>query len=146
MAKTKTTGFYFRCSPEEMAWIERGMAQTGISNKSAYLRKMAIDGHVFVLDSPALNEIGRLLRITTNNVNQLAKRVNSGGEAYRQDIDDVNNQLTAIRENFGEVLTELSAIDGKPGKRFTLPPTIREASVAPELPEYNQIAEKSEVV
>jgi hypothetical protein len=139
MAKTKTTGFYFKCSPEEMAWIERGMAQTGISNKSAYLRKMAIDGHVFVLDSPALNEIGRLLRITANNVNQLAKRVNSGGEAYRQDIDDVNSQLTAIRENFGEVLTELSEIDGKPGKRFTLPLTIR------DLPDYNQIPESSEV-
>jgi hypothetical protein len=139
MAKTKTTGFYFKCSPEEMAWIERGMAQTGISNKSAYLRKMAIDGHVFVLDSPALNEIGRLLRITANNVNQLAAKANSGGNIYRKDVAEVNEQLTTIRENFGEVLTELSAIDGKPGKRFTLPPTIR------DLPEYNQIAKNAEV-
>jgi hypothetical protein len=138
MAKTKTTGFYFKCSPEEMAWIERGMKLTGISNKSAYLRKMAIDGHVFVIDSLALNEIGRLLRITANNVNQIARRLNSGGEAYRRDVEEVNVQLTALRENFGTVLTELSLIDGKPGKRFTLPPTIR------DLVEYNQIPAETE--
>jgi len=126
MAITKSTGFFFKCSPEEMAAIERGMALTGISNKSAYLRKMAINGHIFVIDSPTLNEIGKLLRLTANNVNQIAARVNCGGNAYRDDVAEVNNQLTTIRQNFGEVLTLLSSIDCKPGKRFALPTVIRD--------------------
>ncbi|MDR3209911.1 MAG: MobC family plasmid mobilization relaxosome protein [Oscillospiraceae bacterium] len=90
MSKTKTTGFYFKAAPEEMAWIEHRMAQTKISNKSAFLRKMAIDGHVINLDLTELNEIGKLLRVTANNVNQIAKRVNSGGGAYREDVAEVN--------------------------------------------------------
>jgi hypothetical protein len=74
MAKEKTTGFYFKCSPEEMAWIERRKAETGISNMSAFIRKMCIDGHVINLDLPELNEVGRLIRITANNTNQIARR------------------------------------------------------------------------
>jgi hypothetical protein len=128
MEKTKTKGFYFKCSPEEMEWIERRMSQTNITNKSAYLRKMAIDGRVINLDIPVLTEIGKLLRNLANNMNQLTKRVNGGGFAYRSDVAELNNQLTIVRECFGEVLTELSELDNtKPGKnRFIAPPTIRD--------------------
>ena len=66
--KEKTTGFYFKCSPEDMAFIEKRMEQTGIKNKSAFIRKMCIDGHVFVLQMDTLQEIGKLLRITSNKV------------------------------------------------------------------------------
>lgn len=122
MAKEKTTGFYFKMSPEESDLFEQRMAQTGIQNKSAFIRKMCIDGHVINLDIPTLTEIGKLLRITANNVNQIAARVNSGGEAYRNDVAEVNNQLTEIRADFGKILTSLAAFDNaKPGKRF-IPP------------------------
>ena len=97
MAKEKTTGFYFKMSPEEWDLVEKRMAQTNIRNKSAYLRKMAIDGHVILLDTPTLNEIAKLLRVTANNVNQLTRRVNSGGEAYREDVAGVSRQFEEIR-------------------------------------------------
>jgi hypothetical protein len=128
MEKTKTKGFYFKCSPEEMEWIERRMSQTNIKNKSAYLRKMAIDGHVINLDLPVLTEIGKLLRNLANNMNQLTKRVNGGGSAYRSDVEQLRSELEVVRENFGEVLTALSELDNtKPGKnRFIPPPTIRD--------------------
>jgi hypothetical protein len=133
MAKSKTTGFFFKASEQEMEWIEKRMAQTGIRNKSAFLRKMAIDGHVINLELTELNEIGRLLRITANNVNQIARHANSGGGVYGCDIEDVSEKLTDIRASFGRLLTSLSDItDPKPGKRFIPPPTIR------DLPEYNQ--------
>jgi hypothetical protein len=128
MEKTKTKGFYFKCSPEEMEWIERRMSQTNIRNKSAYLRKMAIDGRVINLDLPILNEIGKLLRNLANNMNQLTKHVNGGGFAYRSDVEQLRIELEVVREYFGEVLTALSELDNtKPGKnRFISPPTIHD--------------------
>jgi hypothetical protein len=133
MAKEKTTGFFFKMSPEESEWFERRMAETGIKNKSAFIRKMCIDGHVFNLDLSTLNEIKRLLSITANNGNQIAKRVNSGGEAYREDVAEMNEQLTEIRVEFGKVLSLLAEItNAKPGKRFVPPLSIR------DLPEYSQ--------
>jgi len=120
--KEKTTGFYFKCSPDDMAFIERRMEQTGIRNKSAFIRKMCIDGHVFVLQMDTLQEIGKLLRITSNNANQLARGVNSGYGAHRHDVDAVNDNLTEIRTQFGDLLTILSDVtDAKPGKQFTPP-------------------------
>ena len=101
------------------------MAQTNIRNKSAFIRKMCIDGHVINLDMAGLNEVGRLLRITANNVNQIARRVNSGGTAYREDMAEVNRQLESIRTDFGALLTSLSALtSAKAGKLFIPPPKI----------------------
>jgi hypothetical protein len=89
---------------------------------------MAIDGRVINLDMPILNEIGKLLRNLANNMNQLTKRVNGGGFAYRSDVEQLRIELFEVRENFGEVLTALSELDNtKPGKnRFIAPPTIRD--------------------
>ena len=131
MSKSKTTGFFFKMSPEESELFEKRMAQTGIQNKSAFIRKMCIDGHVINLDLAELNEIGRLLRIMANNANQIAKRVNSGEGAYRADIEQINNQLTEIRTDFGKLLSVLSEVaSAKPGKRFIPPPKITD--VQPE--------------
>jgi hypothetical protein len=127
MAKEKTTGFFFKMSPEEEELFEKRMAQTGISNKSAFIRKMCIDGHVIKLDLATINEIQRLLGISGNNLNQLTRRVNSGGAAYREDIAEINEQYTQILKCFGDVLMMLSEFaTAKPGKRFIPPPTIRD--------------------
>lgn len=133
MAKEKTTGFFFKMSPEESELFEQRMTQTGIKNKSAFIRKMCIDDHVINLESSTLNEIKRLLGISSNNLNQLTRRVNSGGEAYREDVAELSKQFAEIRLCFGEALTFLSEVaNAKPGKRFIPPPTIR------DLPEYFQ--------
>ncbi len=127
MARTKTSGFFFKMTPEEEELFERRMAQTGIKNKSAFIRKMCIDGHVFSLDMPELDEIKRLIGIAGNNLNQLARRANYGIEPYREDVADLNGQFTEIRIEFGKVLAKLTDIaDAKPGKRFVPPPTIRD--------------------
>jgi hypothetical protein len=134
MADKVQKGFFFKCSPEDMALLELRMTETGISNKSAFIRKMCIDGHVFVLQMDTLNELKRLLGITANNVNQIARCVNSGGSAYRQDVAEVNNQLTEIRVIFGKLLVLLSDVTvAKPGKRFIPPPKISN-TVCPESP------------
>lgn len=97
--------------------IERRMAQTQIRNLSGYIRKMCIDGLVINLNIEQLDEIGKLLRITANNVNQIAKRVNSGGSVYREDVAEVNNQLEMIRADFGKVLHDLSRLKQYTGEK-----------------------------
>ena len=68
-----------RVTPEERAMIEAKMAQLGTTNMGAYLRKMAIDGYVVKLDLPELRELVSLLRYSSNNLNQLARRVHETG-------------------------------------------------------------------
>ena len=77
----------FRVTPEEHEMIEYKMAQFGTSNMAAYLRKISIDGYVVRLDLPELREMVSLLRRSSNNLNQIAKRVNETSRIYDADID-----------------------------------------------------------
>lgn len=104
------SGIFFKVTPAQKALIKQRMAETGVRNLSAYIRKMCIDGYVINLDIKQLDEISRLLRITANNVNQIAKRANESGRIYGEDVAEVRVQLESITASFGEVLSELAKI------------------------------------
>ena len=72
----------FRVSPEELALIEQKMSQLGTKNREAYLRKMALDGYVVQLDLPELKELVSLLRRSSNNLNQLIRRVDPARQSF----------------------------------------------------------------
>ncbi len=83
MAKRKRdVPLLFWVSPEEKALIQKKMEQIGTTNLSAYLRKMAIDGYVVNLELPELREMVSLLRRSSNNLNQLTRRVHETGRFY----------------------------------------------------------------
>ena len=77
----------FRVTPEDRGMIEEKMAQLGTENMAAYLRKIAIDGYVVMLDLPELRDMVSLLRRSGNNLNQIAKRVNETSRIYAADIE-----------------------------------------------------------
>ena len=101
----------FRVTPEERKMIDRRMEQADISNMAAYLRKMAIDGYVVKLELPELRDFISLLRRTSNNFNQIARRVNSTDRIYADDIAEMKNLLEQIWEADNRILEKLAAID-----------------------------------
>ena len=111
MAKEKTSGIYFKVTNEERALIEQKMALVGVRNMSAYIRKMCIDGYIVQLQIKELDECAKLLRHTSNNVNQIARRVNSGGGVYPDEVDEITAKLTETSGLFGNILEQLSKIN-----------------------------------
>ena len=101
----------FRVTPEERKMIDRRMEQAGITNMAAYLRKMAIDGYVVKLELPELRDFISLLRRTSNNFNQIARRVNSTDRIYAEDIVEMKNLLEQIWEADNQILTKLASIN-----------------------------------
>ena len=100
----------FRVTPEEREMIESKMAQFGTSNMAAYLRKISIDGYVVRLDLPELREIVSLLRRSSNNLNQIAKRVNETSRIYDADIDCLKENQEKIWSAANGILTRLANI------------------------------------
>ena len=100
----------FRLTPEERSMIEAKMAQLGTSNMAAYLRKIAIDGYVVKLDLPELKEILSLLRRSSNNLNQIAKRVNETSRIYDTDIECLKENQERIWTAANEILEKLAEI------------------------------------
>ena len=101
----------FRVTPEERALINKRMEQAGTNNMAAYLRKMAIDGYVVKLELPELRDFISLLRRTSNNFNQIARRVNSTNRIYADDIVEMKNLLEQIWETDNRILEKLAAIN-----------------------------------
>ena len=101
----------FRVTPEERKMIDKRMEQAGITNMAAYLRKMAIDGYVIKLELPELRDFISLLRRTSNNFNQIARRVNSTDRIYADDIVEMKNLLEQIWEADNQILEKLASIN-----------------------------------
>ena len=84
------------------------MSQLGTNNREAYLRKMALDGHVVQLDLPELKELVSLLSRSSNNLNQLTCRVHETGRVYDADLEDIAQRQEQLWEGVKEILTQLS--------------------------------------
>ena len=97
----------FRVSSEELAVIEQKMSQFGTSNREAYLRKMALDGYVVKLELP---ELVSLMRRSSNNLNQLTRKVHETGRVYDTDLEDISQRQEQLWEGVREILTQLSKL------------------------------------
>ena len=87
-----------RCpvTEEERKLIEYKMSLVPTNQIGAYLRKMAIDGYIIYTDTTNIKEMNKELHAIGRNINQIAKRVNSTSDIYREDIAE-------LRERLGEI-------------------------------------------
>lgn len=99
-----------RATEKEYNLILQKMSQTGSNNMSAYILKMAIDGMIINLDMPELKEISSLLRYNGNNINQIAKRLNSSQSIYASDIADIKEKQTQLTEMVREIYFKLAKL------------------------------------
>ena len=83
------------------------MKQLEIRNMSAFLRAMVLNGYVLKLDLPQLREMIRLLANLTNNVNQIARRVNEHGSIYESEIDEIQEKVNRLLGMMNQLLSTL---------------------------------------
>ena len=74
----------------------RKMAQLPTRRYGAYLRKMAIDGYIIQLDTTDIKRMNAALSAIGRNINQIVKRVNAGGGAYKADMREIQERLDEI--------------------------------------------------
>lgn len=100
----------FVMSEQEAELVKGRMAELGITNLSAYLRKMAVDGYIIHLDMGGIQEMIRLLRICSNNLNQYTRRANETGSVYAADMEDLRTRLDGLWDGMDKLLRGLANI------------------------------------
>ena len=83
-------------TPEEQELIRQKMALLHTRNFSAYARKMLIDGYVVHIDTTDIRAQTAELQKIGVNINQIARRINSTGAVYAQDVEDIKGALAQI--------------------------------------------------
>lgn len=97
-------------TPEEKALIRKKMAIYETTNMGAFIRKMAIDGYVVKIDIPELKEMVRLLGIANNNINQIARSLNSTGQIYETDLEEIRTRIDGLYDYVGKIMLSLSKL------------------------------------
>ena len=86
----------FYVNDEELQLIDARMGSVGIRNRSAYLRKVALDAYLIHVDYSYLKEHSRQIRMVGININQIAHHLNATGKIYRHDIEAIKQMLDEI--------------------------------------------------
>ena len=106
----KSVRVEFVMSEQDAELVKGRMAELGITNLSAYLRKMAVDGYIIHLDMSDIQEMVRLLRICSNNLNQYTRRANETGSIYAADVDDLRTRLDSLWDGMDKLLRGIANI------------------------------------
>ena len=105
--ENRSVRFTIRLTESEASQLQKKMDLLGITNTAAYLRAMALNGYILRIDLPEIREMLRLLGNMTNNLNQIARRMNSGGLIYETEIDEIRESQQELWPMMNRLLTRL---------------------------------------
>lgn len=96
-------------TPEELDTIRQRMAEAGVTNAGAYMRKMALNGYVLHVDLAPVRELVSLQRQCSNNLNQVAIHANTVG-VYPEEIAGLQRDYTELWGKVSSVLEHLAEV------------------------------------
>lgn len=96
--------------PDELEAIRGRMAEAGVHNMSAYVRKMALNGYVLNVDLGPVRELVSLQRHCANNLNQVAIQANTYGGIYPEEIKALQKDYEKLWEPLSDLLKKLAAV------------------------------------
>lgn len=100
----------FLVNDREKELIKERIRESGTVTQSAYLRKMAIDGMIIKLDISEIKEMISLLRRMSNNINQIARKVNSTGVFSNSDVEEIQNKQEELWVLLNKIMRSVSLV------------------------------------
>ena len=96
MEKAKRNIHYsFKVSPEEDAAIRQKMKAFGVQN-----------GYLLKLDLQEMHKAVRLMGTMSNNVNQIARRMNEHGSIYETEMDEIVDAQRELKALLSQILQQ----------------------------------------
>lgn len=88
---------------EEKALFEKKMKMAKCKTMNLFLRKVVSKSDIYVVDLQPFREIQGLLFRYASSINQIAKRVNSTGVIYSDDIKDIQSQIEHLSKEIWQI-------------------------------------------
>ena len=95
-----------KLTKEEKALFEEKRKLARCGNMSHFIRKCVLEKEIYQVDLEPFRDLQGLLGSATNNINQIAKRVNSTGVIYKDDIKDMKKDI----EHFSKELWQIHSL------------------------------------
>lgn len=88
---------------EEKEIFKKKMKLAKCKTMSHFLRKCVLEKEIYQVDLQPFADLQGLLYNATNNLNQIAKRVNSTGVIYSNDIKDMKKQVEHLSKEIWQI-------------------------------------------
>jgi len=85
-----------RVNKEEAEWIEQKFQNSGMKSKSDFIRMMIFQGQIIKVSDNFVRDFRRKYTSVSNNINQIALRLNASGNIYAEDIAEIKNGVNVI--------------------------------------------------
>ncbi|MBR5088208.1 MAG: plasmid mobilization relaxosome protein MobC [Ruminiclostridium sp.] len=105
--RARTVQIKFFVTEQERDVIRQRMELIGTTNLSAYMRKISQDGFLYTVTIDGLPEICKAVEAIGQNINQVAKRVNSTNTIYAEDIRQMKSELDRIWDLLKKILSKI---------------------------------------
>ena len=92
-----------KLTEEEKALFEEKRKLAKCRNMSHFIRKCVLEKEIYQVDLEPFRDLQGLLSNATNNINQIAKSVNSTGIIYKDDINDIKNQIEYFSKELWQI-------------------------------------------
>lgn len=99
--------YTIRFTESEAKQIEDKMQIAGVKATAAFIRAMILNGYILRIDLPEIREMIRLLNNMTNNLNQIAKRLNVHGQMYETEIEEIQQKQNELWQMMRQLLARL---------------------------------------
>ena len=91
--RVRKHGIYLMLSDDELEILENKYKLSGCKTLRQFIMKCVLGKDIFVLDMTVFRELSASVGRITGSINQIAKRVNSTGVIYKEDILDIKELL-----------------------------------------------------
>ena len=91
--RTRNNGIYLMLSDDELEILNKKYELSGYKTLRRFIMKCLLEKDIFVLDMKVFKDMSTNIGRITSNVNQIAKRVNSTGIIYKDDMNDLKKLL-----------------------------------------------------
>ena len=90
--RLRKNGIHVMLTDEEKELFKKKLEMSKSKSMGHFIRKGVLEAPIFVIDINVFRKLQTLIGKNSNNLNQIAKRVNSTGIIYREDIEDLKKE------------------------------------------------------
>lgn len=109
--KKRKKNLIFKVNEDEWKIIQKRLDKCNVSSMSELFRQMMIHGIYLEYDHEELKQIRKAVMSVSNNINQIAFRVNSTGNLYKQDIADIQEGVNTLWHQLQSIQSELQRLN-----------------------------------
>lgn len=101
----------FRVDDAELKFLQTKMQLSKCKSMSDFLRRISLGGRIVNVDTSEITDIKKLTKKISDNINQIAMRINFQKSVYKEDIEEIQYKINELYKQQNSIETLLKRLE-----------------------------------